>query len=263
MTRPDPATELRAIVTGIRAHLRAAQARGAHWAPAGPSPRPAGPPPALDGEPASAPAPAIAERDEPRERAPRPTLAAIRDDLGDCTRCKLAGTRTNIVFGVGAADAPLMFVGEAPGADEDRRGEPFVGKAGQLLDRMIAAMGWTRETVYIANTLKCRPPGNRDPQPDEVAACEPFLARQIEAIRPRVIVTLGKPAAHLLLRTTAPISALRGRFQDYRGIRVMPTFHPAFLLRSPERKRETWEDLKKVIAELERLGVVPPATPKT
>lgn len=275
MTRPDPATELREIVTGIRAHLRAAQARGAHWAPAGPTLRPEGvaaagdepaPVAAADEPAAVAPAaalPVITDRDEPGERAPRPTLAAIREDLGDCTRCKLSATRTNIVFGVGAADAPLMFVGEAPGADEDRRGEPFVGKAGQLLDRMIAAMGWTRESVYIANVLKCRPPGNRDPQSDEVAACEPFLARQIEAIRPRVIVTLGKPAAHLLLRTTAPISALRGRFQDYRGIRVMPTFHPAFLLRSPERKRETWEDLKKVIGELDRLGVVPPTTPKT
>jgi DNA polymerase len=244
MTRPDPASELREIVSGIRAHLVAAQLRGEQWASAAPMPRP------------------VTEPD-PVPARPRLTLTMIREDLGDCTRCKLSGTRANIVFGVGSPDAPLMFIGEAPGADEDRRGEPFVGKAGQLLDRMIAAMGWTREAVYITNVLKCRPPGNRDPQADEVAACEPFLARQIEAISPRVIVTLGKPAAHLVLRTTAPISALRGRWQEYRGIRVMPTFHPAFLLRSPERKRETWDDLKKVIAELDRLGIASPASPKT
>jgi DNA polymerase len=196
----------------------------------------------------------------PRSRA---TLADVRDDLGDCQRCKLAGQRTNIVFGVGAPDAALMFIGEAPGADEDRLGEPFVGAAGKLLDLMIEAMGWTRDTVYIANVLKCRPPGNRDPQPDEVAACQPFLARQIDAVAPRVIVTLGKPATQLILQTSAPISALRGRFQEYRGIRVMPTFHPAFLLRTPERKRDTWSDLKLVIAELDRLGVPSPRPPKT
>jgi uracil-DNA glycosylase family 4 len=198
----------------------------------------------------------------PQDAPPR-TLADVRDDLGDCQRCKLAGQRTNIVFGVGAPDAALMFIGEAPGADEDRRGEPFVGAAGKLLDLMIQAMGWTRDTVYIANVLKCRPPGNRDPQPDEVAACQPFLARQIEAVAPRVIVTLGKPATQLILQTDAPISALRGRFQEYRGIRVMPTFHPAFLLRTPERKRDTWSDLKLVIAELDRLGVPSPRPPKT
>jgi DNA polymerase len=194
--------------------------------------------------------------------AVRRTLAQVRDDLGDCQRCKLSGSRNHIVFGVGAADAALMFVGEAPGAEEDRRGEPFVGPAGQLLDKMVTAMGWSRETIYIANVLKCRPPRNRDPEPDEVDACEPFLDRQIEAIGPRIIVTLGKPAAHLLLRTRAPISALRGRFQEYRGIKVMPTFHPAFLLRQPERKRDTWDDLKKVISELDRIGVVTPFAAK-
>jgi DNA polymerase len=199
---------------------------------------------------------------EDGEHRPHASLAVIREDLGDCQRCKLSTTRTNIVFGIGSQDAPLMFIGEAPGADEDRRGEPFVGRAGQLLDRMISAMGWTRDSVYIANVLKCRPPGNRDPQEDEVASCEPFLARQIEAIKPRVIVTLGKPAAHVLLRTRAPISALRGHWQDYRGIRVMPTFHPAFLLRSPDRKRDAWDDLKQVIGELERLGIASPLAPK-
>jgi uracil-DNA glycosylase family 4 len=215
-------------------------------------------------EPAPArPAPA---RPAPAATHPRPqrlTLEDVRADLGDCQRCKLAGGRTHIVFGAGDPHASLMFVGEAPGADEDRRGEPFVGAAGQLLDRMIEAMGWTRDTVYIANVLKCRPPGNRDPQPDEVAACEPFLARQIEAVAPRIIVTLGRPATSLLLGSNAPISALRGRFQDYRGIRVMPTFHPAFLLRNPERKRDTWGDLRLVIAELERLGIASPRPPRT
>jgi uracil-DNA glycosylase len=192
----------------------------------------------------------------------RLALPQIREVLGDCQRCKLGRTRTSIAFGVGAADAALMFIGEAPGAEEDRRGEPFVGAAGQLLDKMIAAMGWSRDTVYIANVLKCRPPGNRDPEPDEVAACAPFLARQIEAIAPRVIVTLGKPAAHALLGTSAPISALRGRWHDHRGVRVMPTFHPAFLLRQPDRKREAWSDLKLVIDELSRLGVVAPSPPR-
>ena len=162
------------------------------------------------------------------------------------------------VFGVGPALAPLMFIGEAPGADEDRQGEPFVGRAGELLDKMIEAMGWGRGDVYIANVLKCRPPGNRNPEPDEVAACRPFLDAQIAAVRPRIIVTLGRPAANVVLGNDAPISALRGRFHEHRGVRVMPTFHPAFLLRQPERKRDAWSDLKQVIAELERLGVAPP-----
>ena len=189
-------------------------------------------------------------------------LAVVREDLGECTRCKLSGTRTKIVFGVGAEETALMFVGEAPGAEEDRRGEPFVGAAGQLLDKMIAAMGWSRESVYIANVLKCRPPGNRDPQPDEVAQCFPFLVRQIEAVKPLIIVALGKPATHSLLSTTAPISALRGRFHEFRGVKVMPTFHPAFLLRDPTRKRDAWSDLKQVIDELDRLGVQAPHPPK-
>ncbi len=211
------------------------------------------------------PKPARARAASPPSQPPpshRVTLEQIREDLGDCQRCKLARGRNSIVFGVGASDASLFFVGEAPGAQEDRRGLPFVGPAGQLLDRMIGAMGWSRETVYIANVLKCRPPGNRDPQPDEIAACRPFLARQIEAIKPRIIVTLGRPAANLVLDTNAPIHALRGRFQSYRGIKVMPTFHPAYLLRNPERKRDAWSDLKQTIAELERLGIATPKPPK-
>jgi DNA polymerase len=182
-------------------------------------------------------------------------LEIVRNDLGECTRCKLHSKRTNIVFGVGSPDAPLVFVGEAPGGDEDRTGEPFVGAAGQLLTKMILAMGLTREEVYICNILKCRPPGNRNPEPDEIEQCEPFLKRQLAAIRPRMIVCLGKFAAQCLLRSDAPISKLRGRFQTYEGIPLMPTFHPAFLLRNPAAKREVWSDLQMVMAELDRLGI--------
>jgi uracil-DNA glycosylase family 4 len=184
-----------------------------------------------------------------------PALVAIRADLGDCRRCKLAGGRTNLVFGVGDPRAELMFVGEGPGADEDLQGEPFVGKAGQLLTRMIEAMGYRREQVYIANVVKCRPPGNRNPEPDEIEACEPFLKRQLEAVGPRVIVALGKFAAHTLLRSTLPITRLRGQWSEYAGVKVMPTFHPAYLLRSPQEKAKVWEDLKLVMAVL---GLKPP-----
>lgn len=190
----------------------------------------------------------------PSEPAPEPepqlpvneTLEDIRLDIGDCTRCKLHEQRTHIVFGEGNAKAELMFVGEGPGADEDATGRPFVGRAGQLLDRMIEAIGMKREQTYIANIVKCRPPLNREPEPDEVATCEPFLYRQISVIKPKLVVALGATAAKTLLRTTAPISALRGRFFDFRGTKLLPTFHPAFLLRSPNKKKEAWEDLKKV-----------------
>jgi uracil-DNA glycosylase len=182
-------------------------------------------------------------------------LKAIREELGDCTRCKLHGKRTNIVYGVGNPDAPLVFVGEAPGADEDRTGEPFVGAAGQLLTKMIEAMGLAREDVYICNILKCRPPGNRNPEPDEIEQCEPFLKKQLAAIRPRMIVALGKFAAQCLLRSDAPISRLRGNWKEYEGIPLMPTYHPAFLLRTPSAKREVWADLQEVMRELDRLGI--------
>jgi DNA polymerase len=162
------------------------------------------------------------------------------------------------VFGVGAEDTPLMFVGEGPGEQEDLRGEPFVGKAGELLDKMIEAMGWARKDVYIANTVKCRPPGNRNPQPDELEQCMPFLLAQIRAIAPRIIVALGRPAANQLLGIDAPISTLRGKFHELHGVKVMPTFHPAYLLREPGKKREAWADLKLVMAELDRLGIKPP-----
>jgi len=181
-------------------------------------------------------------------------LAGLRAHIGDCTRCKLhALGRKQVVFGVGNPNADLMFIGEAPGADEDVQGEPFVGRAGQLLTRIIEnVLGLTRGDVYIANVIKCRPPGNRNPEPDEVATCEPFLAEQIDLIKPRVIVALGTHAAHALLKTDAPISRLRGRIHDFRGgAKLIPTFHPAFLLRSPDRKRDVWEDMKKVRALLD------------
>jgi DNA polymerase len=183
-------------------------------------------------------------------------LAAIRADIGeDCSRCKLHTMgRKQIVFGVGSPDADLMFVGEAPGGDEDVQGIPFVGRAGQLLTKIIEAIGLTRDQVYIANVIKCRPPGNRNPEPDEVETCEPFLFRQIDVISPKVIVALGTFAAKALLRTQDPISRLRGRVYDFRGAKLIPTFHPAFLLRSPDRKRDVWEDMKKVRALLQDSG---------
>jgi len=178
---------------------------------------------------------------------PVDALAALRTDIGDCTRCKLHTMgRTQVVFGVGNPNADLMFVGEAPGADEDIQGIPFIGRAGQLLTKIIEAIGMTREDVYIANVIKCRPPQNRNPEPDEVETCEPFLFRQIDIIQPKVIVALGKFGAQTLLRTLDPISRLRGRVFEYRGSKLIPTFHPAYLLRNPSSKREVWEDMKLV-----------------
>jgi DNA polymerase len=186
-------------------------------------------------------------------RSSTEALAAIRSDIGeDCSRCKLhALGRRQIVFGVGNPDADLMFVGEAPGGDEDIQGIPFVGRAGQLLTKIIEAIGLSRDDVYIANVIKCRPPGNRNPEPDEVETCQPFLFRQIDSVSPRVIVALGTFAAKTLLQTQDPISRLRGRTYHFRGAKLVPTFHPAFLLRSPERKRDVWEDMKKVRALLQ------------
>jgi uracil-DNA glycosylase len=190
--------------------------------------------------------------DMPKARDPRIILDEIRTDIGpDCTRCKLHKLgRKQIVFGVGNPKAELMFVGEAPGRDEDEQGEPFVGRAGQLLTKIIEAINLKREDVYIANVIKCRPPENRNPEPDEVATCEPLLFRQVDAIKPKVIVALGTFAAHALLKTDTAISRLRGRTYNFRGSQLICTFHPAFLLRSPERKRDTWEDMKKVRALL-------------
>ncbi len=182
-----------------------------------------------------------------------PTLDAVRQEMGDCRRCKLAPKRTNIVFGSGNPKAELVFVGEAPGFDEDQQGLPFVGRAGQLLTKIIESIDIKRDDVYICNVLKCRPPENRNPEPDEVAACNPFLRKQLAAIQPKIVCCLGTFAAQTVMQTTQPISKLRGKFHDMDGMRVIATFHPAYLLRSPDKKREVWEDMKQIRAELSRL----------
>ncbi len=184
-------------------------------------------------------------------RAAVETLTDIRDELGTCTRCRLSESRHHIVFGEGSSEARLVFVGEGPGFDEDQCGRPFVGAAGQLLTKIIAAMNLTRETVYICNVVKCRPPGNRNPETDEIRQCLPFLKRQLTTIRPRAICALGSVAARTLLETQSPISHLRGRFHDFNGIPVMPTFHPAYLLRNPEQKRAVWEDIQQIMKLLD------------
>ena len=178
------------------------------------------------------------------------SLDALRLETHNCTACRLAGTRTNVVFGVGSPTADLMFIGEAPGQDEDLKGEPFVGRAGQLLTDIIKAMKLTREDVYIANVIKCRPPGNRNPEADELDQCRPFLRRQVALIKPKVIVTLGKFGLQSLTEKGYSISAVRGQWLDYDGIKLMPTYHPAYLLRTPSAKKDVWADMKKVMAEL-------------
>ncbi len=197
---------------------------------------------------ASTPREAMAVGESPE--ASVTTLEQIRAELGDCQRCRLGRTRTTLVFGTGNPDADIVFVGEAPGRDEDIKGEPFVGKAGQLLTRIIQAIDLSREDVYICNVIKCRPPENRNPLPEEIESCEPFLLKQVEAIQPKVICALGKFAAQTLLKTEAPISTLRGRFHDYHGIPLMPTYHPAYLLRNPDMKRQVWEDIQKIQKKL-------------
>ena len=177
------------------------------------------------------------------------TLQNIQTDLGDCQRCKLARGRNFIVFGDGNPNAKLVFVGEGPGVEEDRKGQPFVGAAGQLLTRIIEAIKLSRSQVYICNIIKCRPPGNRNPEPDEIKTCFPFLERQLAAIQPDFIVALGTFAAQTLLETTTPISRLRGRFHSYKGIKVVPTYHPAYLLRNSDKKRDVWEDMKMLMKE--------------
>lgn len=197
------------------------------------------------------PAGALLSPDDAAAASLEETLEAIRAELGDCQRCGLAASRTKLVYGVGNPNARLVLVGEAPGREEDRKGEPFVGEAGRLLDRILLAMGMQREEVYICNVLKCRPPDNRDPQPEEVAACEAFLIRQIAAIKPQVIIGLGRFAVHSLLKSKVPISRIRGEWQTYQGIPLMPTYHPAYLLRNPEGKRDVWEDMKEVMRRLQ------------
>ncbi len=248
----DPKDELRELIRQAADHLRYFRDIGVtHLEPAPPRPSVVATPTdmpkkIIDTSPASG---LFAEPLSIEQQHAGETLEDIRRDLGDCRRCKLWKTRKNIVFGEGNPKAELMFVGEGPGADEDASGRPFVGRAGQLLTRMIEAMGYKREDVYIANTVKSRPPDNRTPEKDELETCIPFLYRQIAAIRPKVIVALGNPAQQSLLNSSIGITKVRGKFQDYprlEGIKVMPTFHPAYLLRSPDKKREAWEDLKMV-----------------
>jgi uracil-DNA glycosylase family 4 len=229
--------EVAAALTELRAYLSWVSERGDRMVAF--EPRPAAPRPAQEdaGPPMARKLPVV-------------TLESVREQMGECTRCKLHKGRTNLVFGVGNPGARLMFVGEAPGEDEDKKGEPFVGKAGQLLTKMIEAMGLRREDVYICNTVKCRPPNNRNPEPDELSSCEPFLKGQLAAVKPEAIVTLGKFAAQALLRDETPISRLRGTWREYEGIPVMPTFHPAYLLRSPQEKGKVWDDLQKVMKKL-------------
>jgi len=248
----------------ILEHLRSFDEMGAKWTtrnapPAEPraaanrAAREPRPPVAPVSSRAQAPPPPVPVRSYPLSGsmfdavdAPGEALPAIRADLGDCQRCKLAPTRKTIVFGSGDPNARLMFVGEAPGADEDEQGLPFVGRAGQLLTKIIEAIDMRRDQVYICNILKCRPPGNRNPELDEIAACQPFLFRQISSVKPAVICALGAFGAQTLLDTREPISRLRGQFINYRGAKLMATFHPAYLLRNPNEKRKVWEDVQKI-----------------
>jgi DNA polymerase len=244
----------------VRQHLESLRLAGVEWLPDAPEPTvvPSAPPPAAT--PAAADPTAQRELvfggSEAAALAPeqrRHELTVLSATVAKCTRCpSLAATRTQTVFGVGPVDAEVCFIGEAPGADEDAQGEPFVGAAGQLLNRIIVAMGMKREEVYICNILRCRPPGNRQPQPDEAHNCREWLERQLDLVRPRFICALGATAAQHLLGTTVAIGKLRGRFLEYRGIPVLCTYHPAFLLRSPERKKDVWDDMKKLLARMGR-----------
>ncbi|MEO5770420.1 MAG: uracil-DNA glycosylase [Polyangia bacterium] len=252
----DSREELRHIVAGLRTNLALRGRSGAVGVPAAPTTRRRLAPVTISAAPVAplavdvAAHVAVVDAEVVHQAVGATGLRLVRDELGDCTRCKLSAGRKNLVYGVGNPEAHLVFVGEGPGADEDEQGEPFVGKAGQLLTKMIGAMGYDRADVYICNVVKCRPPGNRNPEPDEIAACEPFLKKQLAAIRPRMIVALGKFAAQCLLHDDSPISRLRGNFRTYEGIPLMPTFHPAYLLRDPTKKKEAWDDLKAVLAAL-------------
>lgn len=263
---PSPRDELRTFAREVRVYLEALQTWGVQNIPlAAAPPNTAGPPSSHAPQPQAStqtPASPSARTASPTEgamllplereedRLQQSSLSELESIAKQCTACRLHQGRTHVVFGVGNPKAELMFVGEAPGRDEDLQGEPFVGRAGQLLTRIIEAMGLKRRDVYIANVIKCRPPNNRNPQEDEIARCEPYLIRQVELIKPRVLVALGTYAAQTLLKTNLPISQLRGRFHSYHGSKLMPTFHPAFLLRNPERKRDVWEDMQIVQREI-------------
>jgi len=257
MPEEAPQATIQQLVRNLRAHVEAQRDGGMHWLAATASATAVRRPQAIaSASPRPAPADTVMASAAASAAAAEPvrgvaTLDDLRAEIGDCRRCKLAGGRTHLVFGVGNPNADLMFVGEGPGRDEDLKAEPFVGRAGQLLTEIIQkGMKLRRADVYIANVVKCRPPDNRNPEPDEIASCLPFLKRQIETVRPRVIVALGKFAAQTLLETTTPITRLRGNWHLYCGVRLMPTLHPAYLLRNPGDKRLVWEDIKQVMAEL-------------
>jgi uracil-DNA glycosylase family 4 len=272
----SPHDELRMLTNDLRGYLSALHIWGVHDVPVDQPPKPSSPEPSpphihhspeaseaeVGAESSPVHAPALQEVEEiffpshsPLDPLARLSLPELEAVANQCTECRLHRARTHVVFGVGNPQAHLMFVGEAPGRDEDRQGEPFVGRAGQLLTRIIEAIGMKRQDVYIANVIKCRPPNNRNPEEDEISRCEPYLIRQIALVKPRMIVALGTFAAQTLLKTKLPISQLRGRFHTYQGVKLMPTFHPAFLLRNPERKRAVWEDMQAVQRELRQ----PPA----
>jgi DNA polymerase len=240
--------ELAALTTTLRRHLQRRERAGIRTLAKGKPPAVKPPPAEESSLLRGMPNDFFADNSKPLQAK---SLEELRAAIGDCERCKLCSGRTHLVFGVGNPKAKLMFVGEGPGRDEDLQGEPFVGRAGQLLTDIITkGMGLKREDVYIANVVKCRPPENRNPEPDEVAACEPFLKKQIDLIRPKIIVGLGKFAVQTLLQSKVPITKVRGNWHSYHGIKLMPTFHPAYLLRNPADKKLVWEDIKKVIKEL-------------
>ncbi len=248
MAESSDNAEINMLVVSLRRHLERRQRAGIGLLPRD---EPSAAEPKVKGEDSLLGNPEVDLFANPSPGADARSLEELRAAIGDCRRCKLWSGRTNLVFGIGNPRARLMFVGEGPGRDEDLQGEPFVGRAGQLLTDIITkGMELKREDVYIANVVKCRPPDNRNPEPDEVAACEPFLKKQVDLIRPEIIVGLGKFAVQTLLQSKVPISKLRGNWHHYHGIKLMPTFHPAYLLRNPADKKLVWEDIKKVIKEL-------------
>ncbi|MBN2374307.1 uracil-DNA glycosylase [bacterium] len=218
-----PSKEIQKIITDLKAHLKAQHDAGLEWMRI------------------------------PKENLNSLIMTGFSASIQNCNRCRLARSRNNIVFGEGNTNAKLMFIGESPGMEEDHSGRPFVGKSGMLLTRIIQAINLSREEVFITSVIKCRPPENRPPEPDEIAACEPFLIQQIEVIRPAIICTLGSVAAHTLLKTEKPITKLRGAFHEFSGIKVMPTFHPAYLLRNPKEKKLVWDDMQKIRDMYQRL----------
>ena len=248
MEEVSDSDELAALTTTLRRHLQRRERAGIRTLAKGKPPAVKPPPAEESSLLRGMPNDFFADNSKPLQAK---SLEELRAAIGDCQRCKLCSGRTHLVFGVGNPKAKLMFVGEGPGRDEDLQGEPFVGRAGQLLTDIITkGMGLKRDDVYIANVVKCRPPENRNPEPDEVAACEPFLKKQIDLIRPKIIVGLGKFAVQTLLQSKVPITKVRGNWHSYHGIKLMPTFHPAYLLRNPADKKLVWEDIKKVIKEL-------------